>query len=400
MTLKAFNEYLSKFNKDLDTDTYTRKDLYQIGKMYKQVNRKERNWDNLVKVLNIGQTGQNFRQWIYDQTKHNKFGLENDTEVSNDNLTEYEKLYIKQTQVRDASNAYRRSLRDEARISSFKATITDSVKLLANLPKVSYIGQKQANNTNEAVLLISDLHLGVDCNNLYNKFNEQIAAERLSKLVTDTIHYCKTMKVEKLNVLNLGDLVAGIIHPTIRLEQEFDVVEQVMKAAELIAECLNNLQQAAPIVTYRSVTDNHARVIANKNEHIEKENFCKIIDWFIEERLKHTNIKFMHDNVDDSMGKFTLLNGKKVMFEHGHCTRPNFALQAFMGATREWIDYIFMAHLHNPAEHNFQNCKVFTNGSIVGTDSYANEKRLYTEPTQKLVIFENNNVIDININLN
>lgn len=397
MTLKEFNDYLAKFNKS--AGSYTRKELYEIGNIYKQVSKKEKNWNDLVKILGVNQSGSNFRQWIYDQTKRKKFGLEDTTEVTPHELTEFEKLYIQQTQTRDANNSYRRSLRDEARIESFKKTITDSVGLLAKLPKVAYTGQKQAKTTTEAVLLISDLHLGVNCNNLYNVFNEKVAAERLGKLVKDTIKYCKTMGVTQLNVLNLGDLVAGIIHPTIRLEQEFDVVEQVMKAAELISDCLNKLQEAAPVITYRSVTDNHARAIANKNEHIEKENFCKIIDWFIEERLKHTNIKFMHDNVDDSMGKFTLLNGKNVMFEHGHCTKPSFAFQAFMGATREWIDYIFMAHLHNPAEHSFQNCKVFINGSIVGTDSYANDKRLYTDPTQKLVIFEGDNVFDININL-
>ena len=71
-----------------------------------------------------------------------------------------------------------------------------------------------------------------------------------------------------------------------------------------------------------------------------------------------------------------------------------------MGLIRRIPDYIFMAHYHNSSEHTFQNCKVYVNGSIIGTDTYAFEKRLFTEPEQKLLIFnEDNDVINININL-
>ena len=76
-------------------------------------------------------------------------------------------------------------------------------------------------------------------------------------------------------------------------------------------------------------------------------------------------------------------------------------MQNFIGLTQEWIDYIFLAHYHNSAVKEFQGCKVFINGSIVGTEQYAFGKRLFSKPSQKLIIFskDTNNIQDIDINL-
>ena len=43
--------------------------------------------------------------------------------------------------------------------------------------------------------------------------------------------------------------------------------------------------------------------------------------------------------------------------------------------------------------------RVFCNGSIVGTDDYAASKRLYTKPSQMLLVFDGDNVVHYSINL-
>ena len=134
--------------------------------------------------------------------------------------------------------------------------------------------------------MFSDLHLGVDCNNFYNKYNPEIAVKRVSRLVDRTIKYCKANDISRLTVINMGDMIHGIIHTNARIEAGLSVTEQIIKASEIISQALNRLQESASEVIYRSVVDNHARAMANKHEHIEKENFNKIIDWFVEERLK------------------------------------------------------------------------------------------------------------------
>ena len=48
---------------------------------------------------------------------------------------------------------------------------------------------------------------------------------------------------------------------------------------------------------------------------------------------------------------------------------------------------------------SYQNARVIVNGSIVGTDSYALSKRLFSKPSQVMLVFDEDNTISISINL-
>ena len=248
--------------------------------------------------------------------------------------------------------------------------------------------------------MVSDLHIGVEIDEYCNKYNLEIASKRLEKLADETIKYCRQNNVQRLTVVNLGDLIAGIIHATIRIQQEFDAIEQVMQASELMSRYLNKIQEAAPEVIYRSCSDNHSRMVADKTQALEKENLFRLVDWYLEERLKNTRINFVHDNLSENLGKFYLHNGKLVMFAHGHLENYNRVFQSFIGATQEYVHYVLLGHWHKETMKTFQEMKVFINGSIVGTDQYAENKRLYTKPAQTLLIFDEDNVINHSINLN
>ena len=107
-----------------------------------------------------------------------------------------------------------------------------------------------------------------------------------------------------------------------------------------------------------------------------------------------------NDNLDDSLGVFELLNGKKFAFAHGHLENYNASFQNLVGATREFIDYIAMGHFHSEKMKTFQGAKVYVNGSIVGTEQYALSKRLFSKPCQTLLIFDEfGNELNISINL-
>ena len=394
MSREEFSEFIKSFNKN--PGEYTRDELYEIGLAHKKLEQKDKSWSTLTNIVGWPGSSESYRQFVNRRAKELTGDETKEVESSYDEAMR--NLYVERTKVRDLNNDYRRNMREEARIEALIEEIKNAAKELPSLPKVQPV-QRSVKTKIEAVLAFSDLHLGPDFENSYNSYSYDIAVARVSQLVSHTIEYCRLHNVTRLNFLNLGDLIAGLIHPTIRLEQRLDITEQIMRAAELTAEALNQLQAAAPEIVYRSVVDNHSRPMPNKNEHIEKENFNKIIDWFVEERLKDTDIIFAHDNIDDGIGKFSLLNGKTVMFAHGHQDSADRCFQNFFGATREFIDYIILAHYHNSKEKTFNGMKVYVNGSIIGTDPYAYGKRLFSDPEQKLLVFEGNNVVDININL-
>lgn len=394
--LKEFIDRQEEFTNDV---------LYQIGLRHKSLPREEKNWNELAEYLELDRSGENFRSWVKHRQERDgsltprilfSSPLIGDTpEIT----AQLETLHKERVKARDAVNTHKNYLRDEARLEQFIEDIKTAVYDLEKLPKVKFDYKLKKGRQTEAVLLLSDLHLGVDCVNFYNTYNSSVAIERLKKLVSSTIEYCHTNNVKKLNVLNLGDMIHGLIHTNARIDQQMDVISQVIQASELIADVLNELQKAAPTIIYRSCSDNHSRTFANKQENLEVENFGRIIDWFLEERLKGTSVKFAKDNLDFGLGKFKLDNGKNCCYAHGHEDTINQVFQDYVGATKEYIDYIFLGHYHTAKMKTFQNAKVFVNGSIVGTEQYALSKRYFGDPEQLLIVFDDNNVITYNINL-
>lgn len=409
MTKKEFEEYIASFKRNVGE--YTDEEVYKIGVAHKSLDKVDKNWSKLAKTLGVcDSNGETLRctikrlQRIDNTLPKNKRELNSRTieDVSEEDFAQQiDDLYKQQVKTRDTYNAYRKLIRDEARIENLKDLIKEGIANLSELPSVTSPSKsKSVKNKTEAILMLSDLHIGVECNNFYNQYNVQIARNRVNKLVEDTIRYCRANNVHTLNVLNLGDLVHGIIHVSARLEQSVDIIKQIMIASEILSDALNKLQEASPVVVYRSVVDNHSRVIANKHEHIEKENLSKLIDWYIKERLSSSNIVFEEDNLDDGLGHFYLNNGKHIVFAHGHQDNINSCFQHFVGATEEYVHYCLLGHYHCEKAKSYEGSRVIVNGSIVGTEQYALSKRLFSKPSQTLLIFEEDNLINISVNLN
>ena len=414
LTKTEFYQYVDSFKENYDEIT-----LLSIGKKFRELPVKQRNWKELVDYLGLNKSPDAFRQWIYRNEEMAEDLIQERESIAEDvntlKFVKNQKEDISQqpdevsfredykiiTKNRDILNAYRKTIRDEARIEVLKDAIKETVSQLNSLPQIEPDYLESVRNPEvEAVALLSDLHIGVECDNFYNKYNVDIAAARLQEWAETVKVYCAKQGVTRLNILNLGDLIHGLIHVSARLEQQYDVVEQIMKASELVSQALNTLCELPCEIIYRSVTDNHSRAVANLHEHIEKENFYRLIDWYLQERLRNTKIKFINDNLDDSLGVFELLNGKKFAFAHGHLESKTNVYQMYCGLLRQIPDYIALGHFHSSSARDFQGCKLFINGSIVGVEQYALSKRLASPAEQKLIIFDEfDNTLDININL-
>lgn len=407
MTQTEFLELLNKY----DEEHLSEDDLFEIGVAHKELPLGMKNWSKLNEQLGMPfTTGENYRCWVKQRLARvgelpkNVKMLSNKTvdELSQEEITDeleeqMRDLYKQQVKTRDAMNAMRRVLREEARLEDFKSLMKESVKDITKLPVVKYEGV--VDDEIEAVLLLSDLHIGVEINNYYNKYNLTIARKRVQKLVQDVIRYCNNNNVKKLNVLGLGDYCQGHIHTSARLEQQMDVVEQIMCASEILADALNKLQAAAPEVLYYSVTDNHSRMTPSLHESIEAENYGKLITFYLKERLKDTSIIFADNSLDQELGLLQLHTGEYCVFSHGHHDNITSMFQNMTAYTGKVISYAFVGHYHCEKVKTFNNFKVYVNGSIVGVDQYAFSRRLFGKPSQTLLIFDGDNVMHHSINL-
>jgi len=402
-------------------ESYTLQALYDIGMVHKKYCRyEERDWNSLLEYLlevvpnsaearekiNNWKTGEPYRTWVLRKERRgteisnvpSMFSALDSVRLANENS------FKKKALATDAVRSMNNELRAEARGEELVRMITSSVRCLKPLPSVKYKGTK--NTKGEAVLMLSDLHIGLEYNLgaredcFQNNYNLEIAKGRVNKLVENTIMYCKRNCIDTLHIVNLGDLISGIIHTSTRIMQQMDVADQVAESANIVTYAVNRLKEAAPHVTYRSCSDNHGRFSPNLNEALIDENFGKIVDIIIKERLKDSGVEFKDDNIYYGLGKFTLQNGKVCMFAHGHEDNITSVVQNWTAANAGVMpNYLFMGHYHNSKMKQFNGSKVFINGSICGTDQYALKKRLFGKSEQTLVIFDADNVIDIIINL-
>jgi len=406
ITKKTLDQFITSFNKK--PGTYTIDELFEIGLMHKQLPKEEKSWKALARAVGYPGQASSYRNFVFRrQQLMNEPSLTDSvkTEPTNNSTapveqspTEFQELFRKKVEIGDIYTAYKAGLRNESRLDTFKELLVKNIQELKNLPTVDYVGTPGSDDA-EAILMFSDLHLGINCNNFYNVYNKDVAKRRLDKLSKETIRYCKKFNIEQLNVLGLGDFIQGIIHINGRIQTQMNVVEQVILASEYLSEFLNSLSAAAPIITYRSCTDNHSRVSADREEAIEGENLNKLIDFYLETRLAGTKIQFVKDNMDESLGDFYLMNGKHVVYAHGHLDSVNRTFENFVGATRQFVDYMILGHYHCEKAKSFQGARVFVNGSICGTEEYALSKRLFSEPSQTILLFNDDNLINISINL-
>ena len=333
-------------------------------------------------------------------------GLDGSKTLSEAVAEQKRELYMAQTLARDVMNEYRDDLRKEARAQLLVKAMGECAGKAPKLEVPDSPEKKDIPPFREAVLLLSDMHIGMTIDSFCNRYNVEIATKRLAKLVRDVATECIRHNVKTLHVVDLGDEIHGLIHNSARLSQEYDVAEQVMIASDLIAQALNKLSAAVPEVTYRSCLDNHSRMMANYRDSRDTENFGRVIAFYLEARLaSNKRVLFPKDNLDPTLGLLNLRNGESMLFAHGHLDNPTQAVQEISGIVSSMeggpkrVSYFCMGHYHSEKMKQYQGCRVIVNGAFCGTDDYASSRRLYSKPTQTLLVFDADNLSEVRIGL-
>ena len=293
------------------------------------------------------------------------------------------KQRIKLSDERTQNLAYVRKLAREETIKEIALITAEKIssKKLLYTP-TNNLEKLDANK--EAILCIGDWHYGMDFKNPWNEYSPEICRRRVSQLRDETIKYLKKNKCSKLHLVNLQDLIAGRIHLGIRLESRFDVITQTMEVSEILAEFITNLSKVCPINYYDSL-DNHSRVEPNKNDAQDLESLCRMIPWYLKERLKKNNrVMICENEFGHDLVTFESL-GHKIIASHGDRDTKGRALN-LAGMTKEFYDLILTAHLHHFWADSCNNMAMIGNGSLMGTDTFAKNLRLNSDPSQTLII--------------
>jgi hypothetical protein len=305
--------------------------------------------------------------------------------------TATDEFYKAKKQFYDQRREYNKLLANDARSNHLMEKLVEAANQVPLKDYSSVLKFKNvASTSEEALLCISDWHLGMVSNNIWNEYNVDICIERVSKLFDKVVRILKDRPVSVLNIAILGDMINGAIHTTSRVASEENACEQLMDVSELLAHFINGVSVYVDKVNVYSTYGNHARTIQNKEDSIHSDNMERIIPWWLKQRLSNnTNVSI----IDSEYYEFIYIQiyGYNVVCTHGDLDRfkdLGMTVNAlFNKKYGKSIDYTFSADKHHTESFEQFGIESTLVGSLCGTDEYANNKRLYSNPMQTMCIF-------------
>lgn len=352
-------------------------------------------WDELADVINkeIGNedmpyTSSAFRK-PYQQAK--KFydagvfdSIKDDDHLADLKLKKQE-LVKQQIKTRDERNELNRILREEARKENYKEQILRSISEY-NCNPLDYDDAKKftgvVKTDNDLVCTFFDVHTGLNVDNYFNKFNEDILRDRMCKYL-DKIFEVQLRHGSENAYVILSELVSGIIHLGLRIENNQNLIEQFLTVTNYLSEFLAELSYRFMNVNVYVCPGNHSRVQAKKEDNMRGENMDLLAIPYLSAKLQNfDNISFHENTVDSSIAMFNV-RGQKVFGVHGDKDTPDTMVQKLTMYTSIKPDIIYCGHRHTNAMVTSYDTKVIQAGCLSGGgDEYCMDKRLRNKAEQ------------------
>ncbi len=381
-SLLAYHNRLTQNRKELDLDYVEWAKLLTGEEGYSSENLRKA-WYFCKKELEILAEDESNR--ISEGLK-DKEELERLIQSNKETALEYEKMKI---QYQDQRREYRKHVRESGRFDHLVSEMNNSIEIL-NKEKPLFNTHKQKIKTledNEAVLMTSDWHIGANFKNYFAEYSIDIAKKRVKELTEKTVEYCLANNVSTLHIELLGDSLDGAIHTSARIESEEDVISELMIYCEVLSEMINELSIFIPYIKVHSVIGNHARTTPNKKESITKENFERLVPFYLKARLTAIdNVEITNSSIDDTIDIYEV-KGQTIFCVHGDLDSPQNAVSKLSAMLKIFPDEVHMGHYHKHFEVDNYDMETVVNGSLKGCDNYAKEKRLSGSPMQKLIIY-------------
>ena len=321
---------------------------------------------------------------------------ENPTGLSHDELFEIEEqkleLQKEKIRMRDQKREVNALIRRQARLENLEDFLKETVEQInpIKLPKV----KSNSEDKKEAMIAISDWHIGMKFEGRFNTFNHEVAEERINKVKQKTSDTVDKENIDKLHIANLGDMISGGIHVSTRIQAEEDVIQQVIRASEYLKDFIKTFLDKGVQVEYYHIIGNHGRTQGNKSEVAGiEENFEKLIYTIL--TTAFSNYKnFNSQQCKDGLIE-TEIVGKKIILNHGDYDKQANAAMRLPQLFGYVPDYIISGHIHHSVSKDFGVTEHIVNPSLIGADDYATGGRFGGKPGQKLILFNETDIESI-----
>ena len=315
-------------------------------------------------------------------------------DFSSPEMREYDKTYKQKQMFYDQRREYNKDLREEARSDYYMGELVkaaqraNEVKPLVKREPLKWMDVRDERV--EGLLVLSDIHYGLTTSNFWNEYNEDIADARLAKLMDRVIEKISTHKISVMHICLAGDQIAGAVHVANRVKSQDDVVDQLIKVSEKIAEFIANISLHVEDVKVYTTFGNHSRLVADLKASIHSDNLELFIPFWLEQRFQNNDNIIIVPCTQNELVSVKPC-GVPCAIVHGDldndASAPTTAAMMYMRAYGEQLRYLFTGHLHHIHAKEQFDVEQIGCGSLCGVEDYAKGKRLFSKPSQCFCVF-------------
>lgn len=358
--------------------------LYRLGKLKlnKGINC---TWDDIANALNedfnCHYCESRYRKLFYQMKRSTEYAetLLYNTDIHDDMKKNVREIEKKRIQIQKEKNSYRKDLRTEALFDAILSCIYENV---GKYEKIEWDRPENGVTEKAVYALLSDIHYGLTFDSFNSKYDTDIAIKRVLDYANSVVEIGKANNVNICYVSLLGDMISGIIHDQIRLENAENAVEQTIHVSELVAEFLKILSENFSYVIVNSVSGNHSR-LAEKDNALRTERLDDIVYWYCRAKFENVpHVMFSYDKTDPTLEVFEIY-GKTYVSVHGDFDQNvTDSSRRIAELLNKKVDYFISGHKHI-AEYRIDNTGFIRNGAVVaGGDDYTSKKRLFGPAVQ------------------
>lgn len=287
---------------------------------------------------------------------------------------------------RDERTEYNRIIRSEARKEAFLESVQKTISEYTQ-PIDFQVPASLLASDNDILMPITDVHTGIEIENFKNTFNEDVLADRLARYTSEVLQIAKQQQSENLYIV-ISEILSGVIHYTLRLQNNMDMMEQFKFIAELIAEMIVKLAPEFHNIFVYTAPGNHSRISARKEESLDGENMDVLLPFYLKARLQNIKSVVICDNELDPEVPIFEVRNNVVMAAHGHKDSPESVVQNFTMWFGRQPDIVLLGHRHTNGYLTVYDTKVVQSGCISGSDDYIMAKRKSNKPEQAVCVID------------
>lgn len=364
---------------------------------------KYESWDKIVPIVNQELWGEDFERYCGESKyrkdvaitrKYLESGLF--SEIKDENYLRELKLQKQELQkekqkLSDERIELNRQIRQEARKESYIDLVRRIIREETTPINIT-VHYQLFNGQTDLLCHLTDIHTGIEIDNWKNRFDELILKKRIEKYTSDILDIRGQHDSENCHLV-IGEVLSGLIHSNLRLQNNMDLIEQFKYISELISAMLIRMANHFNHIYVYTTPGNHSRITAKKEESLDGENMDLLLPFYLKARLQNIqNVTICDNKIEPEIAMFNI-RGINVFASHGHKDTPANVVQNFTMLFRIKPDIVLLGHRHLNGLTTVYDTKVIQSGCVSGTDQYAMSIRKANRPEQTVSVINENGLL-------